>query len=62
MIFVETSAKEDLFMIIKMIKTGRSAAKKCKKAFKQKAKIMRRKGREIEEKKDAVKERFTKEI
>ena len=49
-------------MIIKMIKTGRSAAKKCKKAFKQKAKIMRRKGREIEEKKDAVKERFTKEI
>ena len=34
-------------MIVKMIKTGKRAAKKCKKSFAQKAKIMQGKRREI---------------
>ena len=57
------------FMILKMIKTGKRAAKKCKKAFEQKAKIMRKKGRQlakkgriIERKAETIKEKFTDEI
>ena len=37
-------------MIVKMIKTGKRAAKKCKKSFGQKAKIMRGQRRELERK------------
>ena len=49
-------------MIVSMIKTGKAAAKKCKAAFKQKAKIMRRKKHQIKEKASIVKKKFTKEI
>ena len=56
-------------MIVKMIKTGKRAAKKCKKSFAQKAKIMQgkrrelvRKGEMIEKKAELVRDRFTKDI